>query len=196
MINNSASGGYIAPTTVNQFPKNQTLTQFLNTVLVGISALPQTLVRPEWQVKPPQQPDLDTNWLAFGVTHTKPDKYAYVGMNPDGSTQLQRQEGLEINCSFYGPDSQDIASIVIDGFQIQQNLEALRAANMGFTECSDPIHIPDLVNERFIDRVTMTIFLRRQIQRTYPILNIVSANGTITAESGDQTFNIEWQTET
>lgn len=186
---------YIQPSSSSGFPGGLTLNQFLQTVLVGISNLDGTLVRAEWQPEPPKNPDIGVNWLAFGVTITQPDTFLYVGTNASGATSTQRQQLLEIQCSFYGPDAVDIASLVQDGFQIQQNLEGLRSANMGFVETSSANHIPDFVNERFINRVQMSIFLRREVQRTYPILSIVSAAGTITTLLGNEQYVLDWDTQ-
>lgn len=196
-MNTSASGGYLLPNPTLGLPKGLSLNQFLNTVFQGLSNLQGTLVRPRWQVAPPKQPDLPTNWMAFGIISDLADTNAFVGMDADGVDTLIRHEELEIACSFYGPDSLEIAKQVRDGFQIQQNLDALRAANMGYKEVSKLLHMPELINERWFDRYEMSVFLRRQIQRVYPTLSLVTAEGIIIALSpSDQEYVIDWQTET
>lgn len=190
--NNSSTGGYLTPTSTQGLPGGLTLNQFIQTVLVGISAIPGDLVRPRWQIQPPKQPDLSVDWMAFGIVRHKRDTYAYSDLDADDNNNLIRQELLEVQCSFYGPNSLDVGSQVLDGFQIQQNLEALRSANMGFKEMSEMVHLPELVNERYIDRYEATLFLVRQIQRVYAILPIVAANGTIHTVLGNEEYLLNW----
>ncbi len=187
---------YILPISTEPLPLGLTLTQFIQTVVVGISGLPGPLVRPMWQPEPPKQPDLSTNWMAIGIAVAAPDANSYVDVNSDGATISQRHETLEVACSIYGPDGLEIAGLLRDGFQIPTNLEALRTANMGFVEVSPARHVPDLVNERFINRVVMSIFLRREIQRVYPILTLVSASGRKHTVVGDEEYLLNWSTQT
>lgn len=104
----------------------------------------------------------------------------------------QRHEELEIQCAFYGPDCEEYSSKVRDGFQITQNLEALRSANMGFKGTSRAIQVPDLVNERWVDRFEMSVFLRREIIRTYQILPLLSVDGLIHAELSAAEKTVNW----
>ena len=177
---------YILPSSTEKPPRQLSLTQFIQTVLVGISGISGTLVRPKWQIAPPQNPDIDINWLAFGIAVTNPTPYSFLG-----TTHSQRQETLEIACHLYGPDAMEISGLIRDGFQIPQNLEALRAAKMGFTETSQALHVPDVINERFVNRVVMSVFLQREVNRVYAIPTIISANGTILYENNSLAWNTE-----
>lgn len=193
MSNNSASGGYLIPGINQPLPMRLTLTQFIQTVIVGISGIQGTLVRPKWQVAPPKQPEIDINWVAFGIEISNPDAYAYVNTNLDGSTTLIRQEELSIACSFYGPEALENIGIFRDGFQITQNLEALYHANMGYKGITQAIKSADLFNERWYNRFEMSLQLVRQVQRTYPVLSFASASGIIHTVLEDQ-YNLDWKT--
>lgn len=186
---------YLLPTTTTPLPGNLTLNQFIQTVLVGITGLPETLVRPEWQVKPPIHPNIPVNWLAFGLRVNVPSPYSAVFMTSNGNdTKSQRQYQIEIGCSFYGPLALDLAMQLTDGLQITQNLEVLRSANMGFVSAGPLNSIPDLINESWVNRITMSVFLNWQVDRTYAILNLVKANGIIHAEASGTEFEQDWET--
>lgn len=190
----SSPQAYIQPSSTVPIPNNLSLTQFIQTVLVGVSGLSGPMVRPKWQPEPPKQPDINVDWMAMGISVASPDANSYVGVDDTGATGTQRHETLEITCDIYGPNGLEIGGLVRDGFQIPNNLSALRYANMGFVEVSPMRQIPDLINERFINRVAMSVFLRREIQRTYPILTILSASGTIHTVLGNEEYLLNFGT--
>lgn len=194
MSNTSATGGYLVPTSSTALPGGLTLAQFIQTILVGISGISGQLVRPKWQKNAPKQPDVDVNWIAFGIVEGKPDANAHVSLDASNINHSQRHQDLEIQCSFYGPDAMDVAGQLQDGFHIQQNLEAMRAGKMGFVSTGSAMHVPDLVNERWVNRIEMSVFLRREIQRSYPVLTLVSASGTVHTVLGTDQYVIDWQT--
>ena len=179
MTNTSATGGYVAGKNQSQLPGQLTLEQFIQTVIVGITGYSQTFVRPKWQVAPPKQPDIMTDWIAFSLISNTPDSYAYTGLNSSNETTLQRNQALEIQIAFYGPNAQENIALFMDGLQIPQNLAAMTSVKMGYTSISGAIRGPDLVGERWIDRYEMSLTLTRQVLRTYPILSFASASGTI-----------------
>lgn len=186
--------GYVLPIRTDQPPRQLNLVQFLQTVLVGVTGLPGTLVRPKWQMNPPKQPDIGVDWVAFNIDQNIPDANGYLGVTNTGAVISQRHEVLEVGCAIYGDKSMETAGLIRDGFQIPQNVNGLRSANMGFVEVGPAHRVPDLVNERWVNRYQMSIFLRREIQRTYPILTLLSAHGTIHSVTGNESYLSEWQT--
>ncbi len=181
MSNTSATGGYLSSAPEAPLPGDLTFDQFLQTVFAGISGLDGTLVRQKWQIDPPKQPDITVNWLAIGLNEDDADTFAYnsIAQSPSIANVFQRMESLSVQCSFYGPDALDIGRATRDGFQIGQNREALQSAKMDFVATSKLVRAPDLVNERWVNRWEMTVSLRREVLRVYPILTFLSVSGTL-----------------
>lgn len=191
MSNTSATGGYLLPTSGPI--ESQAFMRFLHSVFSGITGIGNKFVRPMWQKSPPPVPDVTTNWMAFGITSRTLDNDTYLKIHNDGAVQ-SRHEEIEIGCVFYGPDSLSYAALMGDGFYISQNRESLFLANMGFKSISNIIHSPELINQHYYDRSDVTVTLVRQIQRDYPILTFVSANGTITGNRAETSLVQNWQT--
>lgn len=196
MPNSSATGGYLVPGSTRGFPSSLTMLQFIQTVLVGTTAItPASLVRPAYQENPPASPDRSVSWIAFDVNQSIPDANAYIGLTNDEETLYSRNEALEVLCTFYGPAAMDNAALVRDGLQLSQNREALRAANMAFVDVGPIQQGSDLVNGKFLRVYRMTVNLRRQIQREYPILPIASVDGSIYYVNNVTLNELPFQTE-
>lgn len=195
MSNTSATGGPLVPTSSTGFPGGLSFEDFIQSVLVGVTGLNGTLVRPKFQINPPKQPDITINWLAFSIMISTPGTNAYVNLDANDSNVLQRNEDVEVQLSFYGPNAMANASLLQDAFQIQQNNEALRSANMGFKGVGPAVRGPDLVNERWVERYEISLFLTRRVKRVYPVLFFTSASGTIHTEieggEHEQDFQVE-----
>lgn len=189
---------YILPQPVA--PAKLSLAQFIQTVIVGVSGIAGTLVRPRWQAEEPKQPDLDVDWLAFGIERTKADTYAYLWAPSGGqslTSDLQRMEVVNVILSIYGPNCLDTYGVIRDGFQVPQNLFALRDQNMGFIEIAEARRLPDLVNGRWIDRIETGFSLVREIQRVYAVPTLLTASGQILTDlfpDGDQ-YLLDWNVE-
>lgn len=170
--------------------------QFIQTLIVGLSGLKGPLVRPNWQPEPPQQPDINTNWIGLGVEQNAADASAYLGLDDAGKVDMLRFETLNVQLQIYGPKCEEVYGEVRDGLQIPQNRIALYQANMNFKEFLVGRHVPDLVNQRWVDRVLCSVVLVRQIQRTYPVLTFLSASGIIYIPDVTEDYQLAWELET
>lgn len=181
MANNSATGGFLAPVGPHQ-PEGDAFEDDIQAVLVGIVGLPPDLVRPRWQPNPPPQPPVTTDWAAVGITEVNSDSFPAVIHSGagDGSSTLQRHETVDLLVSFYGPNGRALAARLRDGLAIAQNREALFLMNMGVREIGKKIvTAAGLVNEQWVPRYDLTVSLRRRIDRTYSVLNLLSAQGAV-----------------
>jgi hypothetical protein len=179
-VPDSSTGGYLAPT--SSAPLNDdTLNDALQAAIVGVTGIDGTLVRPLWQIQPPVRPAITADWIAFGTTNRKHDVFPNVVHNPSGqgSDTLYRNEEIDVQISVYGPNSEANASLLRDSLFINQNLEALATSGLMLVEATDLVRTADLVNNQWWPRVDMTIRIRRLVERTYAILNLESAPGTI-----------------
>ncbi|NTG86203.1 hypothetical protein G6L15_08595 [Agrobacterium rhizogenes] len=190
-MTDSSTGGYLVPT--SQPPAtDDALDDQIQEAVVGITGLDATLVRPRWQPTPAKQPPAATNWCAIGVTSMDADTYAWVGHHADsqGYDEMQRHVTFDVLASFYGPSGQSYAGLLRDGLQIAQNREALYLQGISFVEASKIIAAPALINEQWVRKYDLTVTLRTQITRTYAVLNLLSASGSIITE----TFTQSWET--
>lgn len=176
-------------------PGSLTFTQFLQSVFAGVSGISGSLVRPKWQPKQPNQPDLDVNWLALALVGADADANAYSG-SAVVSNQIvnvtQRMEQLEVQCAFYGPQAYEYMGLVRDGFQIQANRAAMLAGGLAFVSTDKGMRVPDKVNEVWVDRWEMTFYFNREILRSYPVLTFLKASGTIETIVSGNIKNVDW----
>lgn len=181
--NTSATGGFLLPTSTAP-AEDQALEDFIHDLIVGVTGIDATLVRPRWQPTPPKQPSANTDWCAFGVTETDADEYASRVHDPaadsgNGVDNVHRHSTVSILASFYGPNGQGNASLLRDGLQVPQNRETLYGASMGFLEASRIIVAPALINAQWVRRFDITVLLRREVVRTFAVQNVESIDDTI-----------------
>jgi len=178
MGNTSATGGYLGPAVVSPPLEDSDLDAVFQGLVAGITGLDGSLVRPRWQPTSPKQPEPSINWCAIGVTVINPDAGAYIEHSPtgDGSDNMQRHEDIDLACTFYGPLGATFAAMLRDGLSIPQNLDFLRLQGMGYIECGLARAFPELFNQQWIKRFDITARFRRQVKRTYGVLNILSAD--------------------
>ena len=100
---------------------------------------------------------------------------------------LYVNETLELFLSFYGPNAQRMAARARDAFQISQNQEALKKKSFVFSHAGSITQANEQINKIWYNRRDLILYLRRSVIRAYPVLDIVSANGS--AISDDLSMN-------
>lgn len=191
MSNTSATGGVL--TQISGPTEGQTLRRFLQSMIKDVTGIAGDLVRPSWQPDPPKQPNIDINWIAFGITDRSHDDNPYTEEKADGSASTMiRHEEMEILCSFYGPDCLDYTGRLREGMYLAQNRASLFSAGMGLVGFSETTHVPELINERWFDRADITMTIRREIRREYAILSFLGVDGVIRANRATETLSINW----
>lgn len=177
MANTSATGGYLAPTAPVP-PDDDDLDNLLQELVAGVTGLPGGMVRPRWQPTVPKQPEPSENWCAMGVTVQGNDAGPAIRHDPagEGSDTYIRHQQIDLMCSFYGPAAKGYAQRLADSMSIPQNSEQLALNGMKFVSASDIQPAPALINQQWNRRYDLTLVLRRKITRTYPVLNLLSAD--------------------
>ena len=182
MPNTSATGGYLADVTPPA--DGVALRRFIGELLRGVTGLPGDMVRPSWQENPPPMPAFGTDWLAYGVTARRVEAGdPWQAERADGAgSYLRRHESLDVQVTAYGANAEAILASLRDGLDVAQNREQLFLASMTVEDCGQIVHAPELVNERWWNRADMTVTLRREVRREYPILSFAQAEGMIEAD--------------
>lgn len=179
--NDSSTGGYLSPAVASPPLEDDALTAIFQQMIVGITALPGNMVRPRWQPNPPKQPEPTVNWCALGIAVQTPDDGPAIVHNgsSNGSDTYIRHEQIDVLASFYGPNAMQNAQLLSDGLAIPQNLEQLKANDMNSVDTGQIRAAPDLINEQWVRRYDIELTFRRKIARTYSVLNILTAQGTV-----------------
>lgn len=184
--NTSASGGYLAP--ISPPPADDlALDVQLQQLLVGLTGLPGDHVLPRVQdgeegVRP-RLPDVDETWVSVGVTEERPaDTPALIHNGAgEGSSVLRSTSYLEVLASFYGPRSDAYARLVQDGLWLAQNREAMLRQGLQLVDVGTIRRAPEIIANRARRKSDLPISLVRTVERTYRILNVTQAVGTIHA---------------
>lgn len=192
MFNDSSTGGYLVESGTPPL-NDQSLRRFLHGVIAGITGIDNELVRQSWAANPAPVPSIDVDWVSYGITSQRPDNAPYQEQTDNDSSLMKRHEEFDIYCIFYGPNSQSFSSILRDGMYLSQNREQLFSVGMGLVGFSDSQHLPELVNDRYFDRTDITMTLRREIIREYPILHFLGAYGDVIANRETTVLTETWE---
>lgn len=195
--NTSATGGFIVPSSATPID-DDALDDALQAVVVGITGLSGSLVRPRWQLVPPQMPEITVNWCAIGVINETADQglptLIHDGADNGGlgSSTSYQQSQFEVMASFYGPNARSLARLLCDGLMIAQNREAFYNMNMSLLgKPGAAVHVPELINEQWRNRVDITFDVRRKTIRTWPVENALGVQITVNEDDGSsQTFTV------
>lgn len=178
MANDSTTAGFLTPISV--LPLNdRPLEDIFTAVLVGITGLPVDMVRPRIQPTVPNQPEQDENWVAFGVNITDHDVFPYqrqVSTLEGGNMIVERDEYLDVLCSFYGADNNQYMSRWREGLALEQNRYSLGELGIKLVAVGkNPVPVPALFKDRWTRRVDLSCQFSRRVQVTYGVRTIQSA---------------------
>lgn len=162
------------------------LLDFVQEWVVGVTGMDGRTVRPRVQPEPPNIPQSGTTWASIGITDRPSDDFPFVGFDGDVYS-MQRQETLTVLCSFYDLGDTGLAdklcAILRDGAIIGPNRTKLTSAGMNLVNTTAPVAVPVLVKSRWQYRVDMTVVLRRQIDRVYPVPAIAATSVIIRTDT-------------
>lgn len=182
----SSTGGFIAP--ISTPPLNdQALYVALQATVTGITGMPGTLVWPRWQANPAGRPAITVDWAAIGTTTLVADAFPFEDHDPtgEGSSTLQVHEEVDVLISFYGPNCEANSKLLRDGLKVSQNREAMYVFGFKLIEASGHTKSADMVNNQWYPRADLTVRIRRQVDRTYPILNLESLDAVLVTDRLD-----------
>lgn len=179
----SSTGGFIAPTSAAPL-NDQALYVALQATVTGITGLPGNRVWPRWQANPAGRPAIDVDWAAAGTTTLVSDTFPFEGHDPtgEGSSTQQVNEEIDVLVSFYGPNCEANSKLLRDGLKISQNREAMYVFGLKLIETRGHAKSADLVNNQWYPRADVTVRVRRQVDRTYPILNLESLDAALVTD--------------
>lgn len=189
MANDSTTSGFLTPD-LAPLADTQLEDALHDTIALVVGISDVELVRPRWQMMPPNRPMTVTNWISFGIVGTDPDTNLYEGHNAEfvddgtdiSTSTVEYDELLQVLISFYGPNAGGNDARLRAGLQLAQNREQLRAINVGVVRYQRPTRIPSLLKETWVPRVDATLVLRRRSVHRYNVRTVSSANGMLDNE--------------
>lgn len=168
--NTSATGGYLRQS--NVVVDDSALTDVFTALIVGITGLDATLVRPRWQPSPPTQPDINTDWCAFGVLNRIGVDYPWFQHFP-GYDVMSRLERIECQASFIGPNNDGLARRMRDGMYVPQNIETIAGFGIKLYEVGEITEVPNpLINTQYYSQADVPLIFMRQVDLVFPILDV------------------------
>lgn len=186
MPNDSTTVGYLTPIDAIPPVDDRPLEDIFGDAISGITGLARNDVRPRVQPQPPNLPDQEHNWCAFSVNLTDQDTFAYQRHLPvleaGGANQVERDVFMDVLCSFYGANSNQIMGRWREGLSIDQNRDVLGSYQIKLIGLGKPVMVPSLIKDRYARRVDLVTQFVRRVTVTYGIRHLLSANGELRTE--------------
>ncbi len=186
-MSDSSTGGVLLPEGgTPTLASDDPFDDFLQALVVGVTGMRGSLVRPRWQPEPPSEPEADTDWCAIGVTGEAPDGglpvITHVGTEDAGlgADFVQVNDTASILASFYGPGARGNAAALRMGLMVPQNREVLQRANMGLVGMpGEARFIPAIVSLQTQRRVDVPFEIRRPNVIEVAVRNLVAVKITL-----------------
>jgi hypothetical protein len=180
----------------DQFQSGQSLDDFVQQIVAGITGLPGDLVRPRYQQEPPDLPPIGTDWCAVGVFgDARPSGYPYGVEDslPAGQGSQDRAdfEEFDVLASFYGPDADRYATLLRQGLFVANNQEPLYLAKVALVGTGPRRRMTDLIQRKFMERYDVLVTFTRTVLTSYPVLYFLSATNVVATDTGFVTSNAE-----
>ena len=156
----------------------------LHDMVVGVTGLPASLVRPRWQPQPPTQPSVSTAWCAIGITRYEPYDYPQWTQDDDDSGTQHRYERLDALATFYGPQSSFYAARLRDGLYVWQNYTTLAAQGIKLRSVDEIVHLGELINSQYISRSDVPLSFVRFVEPVYPVPAIGQVSVSFITDTG------------
>ena len=187
MPNTSATGGPLLPENgTPTLAPDDPFDTFLQALVVGVTGMTGTMVRPRWQATPIAEPEAGTDWCAIGVTEEDPDEgrpfVTHRGSEDSGlgADFVQVNDTASILASFYGPNARGNASALRIGLMVAQNREVLQRANMGLVGMPGAARfLPAIVSMQTQRRVDIPFAIRRPNVIEVAVRNLLAVKVTL-----------------
>lgn len=192
MVNSSATGGYLAPIAISPPLEDAKLEALFQGFIAGVAGLSPDLVRTRWPAAGVEPPAQTETWCLIDIRSQTADAGPVMIHDPagEGTDSYVRHEDIELLCSMFGPQALRHAVLLRDGVAVPQNREALLAQGMAVSGTEPILAMHELVNQQWIRQFDMTLRFKRRVTRSYPVLNLLSAQVTTHAASLSPTDNI------
>lgn len=180
-MNNSSTSGILSPSLNPDVLEGEKLVDFFQNWVASITGMPGQYVRPRWQAEPPNIPASNIDWCAIGIKRRESDTYvSEVHVSADlGYNELRRHEILHFLISFYGPRADLYSELFREGVQVAQNREILTLHSMGLVETGEVVTVPEMIKDKWLNRLDLDFSIRRQIVRHYAVQNLNSADVSV-----------------